>query len=153
MKLPQAKVHAWDISDAALQMAQRNAHLNHADVLFSQRDILKSFTEESRYDLIVSNPPYITLSEKTTMDRTVTAYEPGEALFVPDRDPILFYERIAMLGEDLLKEEGRLFFEIHRSRGEEVCAMLQRKGYREIELRKDLSGNERMIRAVKGDQR
>lgn len=153
VKLPQVKVHAWDISEAALQMAQRNARLNHVEVLFSQCDILNPFTEESRYDLIVSNPPYITLSEKTTMDRIVTAFEPDEALFVPDRDPILFYERIAMLGDDLLKEGGRLFFEIHRSRGEEVCAMLQRKGYQEIELRKDLSGNERMIRAIKSEKR
>lgn len=153
VKLPQVKVHAWDISNTALQVAQRNAHLNHVEVFFRQRDILKPFTEERRYDLIVSNPPYITQSEKTTMDRTVTAYEPGEALFVPDRDPILFYERIAMLGEDLLKEGGRLFFEIHRSRGDEVCAKLHEMGYREIELRKDLSGNERMIRAIKCEQR
>lgn len=87
------------------------------------------------------------------MERTVTAFEPGEALFVPDKSPLLFYERIASLAVDLLKEEGRLFFEIHQSRGDEVCAMLLEKGFREIELRKDLSGNERMIRAVKGDQR
>ena len=153
VNMPQAQVHDWDLSLPALQMAQGNARLNHVEVLFRQRDILKPFTEESRYDCIVSNPPYITLSEKTTMERTVTAFEPGEALFVPDKSPLLFYERIASLAVDLLKEEGRLFFEIHQSRGDEVCAMLLEKGFREIELRKDLSGNERMIRAVKGDQR
>jgi release factor glutamine methyltransferase len=98
--------------------------------------------------MIVSNPPYITESEREWMDRTVTAYEPGEALFVPDSNPLLFYERIATLAGEMLRESGRLFFEIHRSRGKEVCEMLRGKGFREVELRKDLSGNDRMVRAV-----
>ena len=149
VNMRQAAVHAWDISVAALQLAQENARLNRAEVLFRQHDILEPFPVEAQYDLIVSNPPYIPQSEKTSMDRIVTAYEPGEALFVPDSNPLLFYERIASLAGERLTERGRLFFEIHRSRGEEVCVMLHEKGFRDVELRKDLSGNERMVRAVK----
>ncbi len=149
LHMRQAEVHAWDISTAALRVAMENARLNRSEVLFRQRDIFDSFPVERHYDLIVSNPPYIPQVEKASMDHIVTAYEPAEALFVPDSKPLLFYERIASLAGELLVERGRLFFEIHRNRGEEVCAMLHRNGFREVELRKDISGNERMVRAVK----
>lgn len=148
LKIAQARVNALDISAAALRLAEANARKNRAVVQFTQQDILKPFPVTAQYDVIVSNPPYITESERETMDRTVTAYEPGEALFVPDSNPLLFYERIASLAGEMLRERGRLFFEIHRSRGEEVCAMLRGKGFGEVELRKDLSGNDRMVRAV-----
>lgn len=149
VKMTQARVDAWELSAGALQLAEENARRNHAVVRFSQRDILQRFACETQYDLIVSNPPYITEAEKESMEPTVAAFEPGEALFVPDRDPLLFYRRIAELANGLLKEGGRLYFEIHRSRGEIVCRMLREKGFGEVELRKDLSGNDRMVRAVK----
>ena len=137
VNMPKAKVHAWDLSLPALQMAQGNARLNHVEVLFRQRDILKPFTEESRYDCIVSNPPYITLSEKTTMECTVTAFEPGEALFVPDKSPLLFYERIAHWLWICSRRRGG--FSLRFTKAEVMkCAMLLKRDFK-IELRKDLS--------------
>src|SRR5690554_5583148 len=135
-----ASVHGWDISAAALKMAEENAHRNKVQLFFTQQNLFDPVPAAPQFDLIVSNPPYITESERETMDSTVTDHEPEEALFVPDSDPLLFYKRIASLAEGLLNEGGRLFFEIHRSRGAEVCTMLQEKCFREIELRRDLSG-------------
>ncbi|MDD3624260.1 MAG: peptide chain release factor N(5)-glutamine methyltransferase [Proteiniphilum sp.] len=149
VKIAHARVEAWELSTAAIQLAEENARRNGAVVRFVQRDILKPFPITTRFDLIVSNPPYVTESEKESMDYTVTAYEPAEALFVADSDPLLFYRRIASLADHLLNEGGRLYFEIHSSRGEEVCSMLHEKGFPEVELRKDLSSNDRMVRAVK----
>ena len=144
-----ASVHGWDISSAALKMAEENARRNKVQLFFTQQNLFDPVPAAPQFDLIVSNPPYITESERETMDSTVTDHEPEEALFVPDSDPLLFYKRIASLAEGLLNEGGRLFFEIHRCRGAEVCTMLQEKCFREIELRRDLSGNDRMVRAVK----
>jgi len=90
-------------------------------------------------------------SEKGTMERNVLSFEPHEALFVPDDNPLLFYERIAWLAIETLNKRGRLYFEINRSKGEVICEMLQEKGFTEVELRKDISGNARMIRALKPD--
>ena len=142
-----AEVEAWDISEGALRVARRNADRNEAQVLFRRVDVLKACTEDCRYDVIVSNPPYITESEKQDMDANVLDWEPHTALFVPDADPLLFYRRIAELGVSMLKEGGALYFEINRAYGEETVRMLEGLGYKQIELRKDNWGNDRMIKA------
>ena len=142
-----AEVEAWDISEGALRVARRNADRNEAQVVFRQVDVLKACTEDCRYDVIVSNPPYITESEKQDMDANVLDWEPHTALFVPDADPLLFYRRIAELGVSMLNEGGALYFEINRAYGEETVRMLEGLGYKQIELRKDNWGNDRMIKA------
>ena len=142
-----AEVEAWDISEGALRVARRNADRNEAQVFFRRVDVLKACTEDCRYDVIVSNPPYITESEKQGMEANVLEWEPQTALFVPDTDPLLFYRRIAELGVSMLKEGGALYFEINRAYGEETVRMLEGLGYKQIELRKDNWGNDRMIKA------
>ena len=142
-----AEVEAWDISEGALRVARRNADRNEAQVLFRQVDVLKACTEDCRYDVIVSNPPYITESEKQDMDANVLDWEPHTALFVPDADPLLFYRRIAELGVSMLNEGGALYFEINRAYGEETVRLLEGLGYKQIELRKENWGNDRMIKA------
>lgn len=142
-----AEVEAWEISEGALRVARRNADRNGAQVLFRQVDVLKARPEGYRYDVIVSNPPYITESEKQDMEANVLDWEPHTALFVPDADPLLFYRRIAELGVSMLNEGGALYFEINRAYGEETVRMLEGLGYKQIELRKDDWGNDRMIKA------
>ena len=142
-----AEVEAWDISEGALRVARRNADRNGAQVLFRQVDVLTARPEGHRYDVIVSNPPYITESEKQDMEANVLDWEPHTALFVPDADPLLFYRRIAELGVSMLNEGGALYFEINRAYGEETVRMLEGLGYKQIELRKDDWGNDRMIKA------
>ncbi len=148
-KMPGAAIHAWDISDGALRVAAENAAYNGVVVHFTRRDILHSFAPESTFDVIVSNPPYVMESEKMTMEENVLHYEPHEALFVPDNDPLLFYKRIAEVALEMLNEGGRLYFEVNRAKGELICVMLRKTGYVDVELRKDISGNFRMIRALK----
>jgi release factor glutamine methyltransferase len=147
--LPNAVIDAWDLSESAISVAADNASRNGVAVHFTRRDILQPFSREVSYDVIVSNPPYVMESEKGTMAENVLGFEPHEALFVPDDNPLLFYERIAGLAIEMLNKRGRLYFEINRSKGEIICAMLQERGFAEVELRKDISGNARMIRAVK----
>lgn len=162
-KLKEAEVEAWDVSDDALEMARENAKRNGVQVKTSKVDVLDinansnsqlstvnfQLSPLTSYNIIVSNPPYICEEEKAEMERNVLEHEPRLALFVPDDDPLLFYRRIAELGLSLLKEKGLLFFEINRRFGEEVVKMLQGKGYREVELRQDMFGNDRMVKAIK----
>ena len=146
-RLPKAEVESWDISEDALQVARRNAERNGVEVLFRQKDVLKASPDEARYDVIVSNPPYIAEKEKVDMEANVLDWEPSIALFVPDEDPLLFYRKIAQLGCSMLKEGGALYFEINRDYGQETIQMLEAMGYKEIELRKDSWGNDRMMKA------
>ena len=146
-RLPKAEVESWDISEDALQVARRNAERNGVEVLFRQKDVLKASPDEARYDVIVSNPPYITEKEKVDMEANVLDWEPSIALFVPDEDPLLFYRTIAQLGCSMLKEGGSLYFEINRAYGQETIQMLEAMGYKDIELRKDSWGNDRMMKA------
>ena len=146
-RLPKAEVESWDISEDALQVARRNAERNGVEVLFRQKDVLKASPDEARYDVIVSNPPYIAEKEKVDMEANVLDWEPSIALFVPDEDPLLFYRTIAQLGFSMLKEGGALYFEINRAYGQETIQMLEAMGYKDIELRKDSWGNDRMMKA------
>ena len=145
--LPNAQVTAWDISPRAIETAESNNILNGTKVTFVEQDIFTA-SEAATYDIIVSNPPYIKEVEKTNMQRNVLEWEPSIALFVPDNDPLLFYREIARKGVQLLKDGGKLYFEINREHGEDTCNMLAEYGYTNIELRKDFADNDRMIRAT-----
>lgn len=145
-ELPDAKVSAWDISEEALTIASANNEALQASVRFCQRDVLTCLPDVGeRYDVIVSNPPYVIESEKQDMERNVLDWEPFQALFVSDNDPLLFYRRIAELGKVMLVPEGRLYFEINRAFGEAVAAMLREQGYANPRILKDISGNDRIV--------
>ena len=146
--LPQAVVSAWDISAEALAVARRNAERNGVVVDFKQVDVLH-VSEAETYDCIVSNPPYICEEEKAEMTESVLLHEPHMALFVPNTDPLRFYRAIAELGMRCLSPGGTLYFEINRAYGAETCNMLRDLGFRDVELRKDFYGNDRMVKGVK----
>ena len=148
-KLPHVQVEAWDISGEALQVARQNALNNQVKVDFHQQDILSASPGIAEWNVIVSNPPYITNKGKAEMEANVLNWEPHTALFVPDHDPLLFYRRIAQLGMNMLVNGGALYFEINRAYGTETIAMLQALGYENIIIRKDRFNNERMIKATR----
>jgi release factor glutamine methyltransferase len=147
--ISKSEIDAWDISPEALEMAKANAKNNNVRINFSRVDVLHDEIEYKTYDLIVSNPPYVAESEKQAMDSNVLDFEPHLALFVPDSDPLLFYRKIADIAIKLLISGGELFFEINRAKGSDIVSLLTQKGFADVQLRKDLSGNERMIKAVK----
>lgn len=145
-ELPEAEVTAWDISGEALAIAGDNNHLLQASVLFVQRDVLTYQPVEGEcFDVIVSNPPYVTETEKRDMEPNVLNWEPSGALFVPDSDPLRFYRRIGELGRSMLTVGGRLYFEINRAFGEAVASMLRKQDYTNVRIRKDISGNDRYV--------
>ena len=143
--LPNAEVTAVDVSAKALQVARRNAELNGVTINFLHQDILQTSTLPDTYDIIISNPPYVRSLEKAEMQANVLEYEPHLALFVSDTDPLLFYNRIATLARRTLLPQGSLFFEINQYLGDEMKTLLKAKGFEKVVLRKDLSGNDRMI--------
>lgn len=146
--IPQAVVTAWDVSEEALAIAGENNRDLKAGVHFEKMDVLSAEpVDDDQYDMIVSNPPYVTESEKNEMEPNVLDWEPRLALFVPDNDPLRFYRRIASLGRKMLRLHGRLYFEINRAYGEEVLQMLHEQGYEELRLIKDISGNDRIVTA------
>ncbi|MEN7550665.1 peptide chain release factor N(5)-glutamine methyltransferase [Rapidithrix thailandica] len=148
--LPQAKVLAVDISSGALDVAQRNAARHEVKVQFTPMDILRATLEPfPELDVIVSNPPYIRDSEKSLMHKNVLGFEPDTALFVPDTEPLLFYERIASLAMLSLKKSGKLFFEINEAFGQEMRELLEKTGFHSVEILKDLQGKDRIAMAVK----
>lgn len=145
--LPNAEVHAIDVSEGALAVAKSNARSNGVTVRFIKQDILTAEVLPETYDVIVSNPPYVRNLEKEEINKNVLEYEPHLALFVDDNHALLFYRKIADLAGNFLKPAGILFFEINQYLGEETKAMLKEKGFTNVELRKDIYGNDRMIRA------
>jgi release factor glutamine methyltransferase len=149
--LPTATVTAIDISPAALQTAKENAKLNNVDINFIEADILnpKKFEiENPTFEIIISNPPYVTLADKKQMHTNVTDFEPHGALFVPESDPLIFYKAIADFAKDNLTPGGLLFFEINENLGKETVDLLSNRGFVDIELRKDISGRDRMARGT-----
>lgn len=148
-KLMNAEVHALDISKTALHVAKKNAADLQTPVQFHEADILNKATwkQLSSFDIIVSNPPYIKQSEDNAMRQNVLQYEPHLALFVPDSDALIFYKAIAEFGLQHLDANGFLFFEINEVHGKDVAAILSSNNYTEIEIRKDLQGKDRMIKA------
>lgn len=146
---PQTEVSAIDISEAALSLAEENAAINNCDIQFYPLDILKDEPEESmRYDVMISNPPYVPFSDKPAMSKTVVDFEPSLALFVPDQDALIFYRRILFLAEKYLQPHGCLYFEIHEKMGEELMRLVNSKGVFSANLSKDLSGNFRLLKVV-----
>ena len=141
-----AAVSAYDVSPEALRIASANARLNDVKVGFRQVDILHVDVPLRQFDVIVSNPPYITLSEKPGMDHNVTDWEPELALFVPNDDPLLFYRTIARKAKNMLISGGNLYFEINQAYGDNTVQMMQNMGYADVELRKDINGNDRMVK-------
>ncbi|WP_029906632.1 peptide chain release factor N(5)-glutamine methyltransferase [Prevotella sp. 10(H)] len=144
-----ANVTAWDISVMALDVAVINSKANSVDISFKRVDVLVDYPQDKKFDIIVSNPPYVLESEKSAMEQNVLAYEPHTALFVPDNDALIFYERIADIALDLLNPDGKLYFEINQAKGKETVAMLEKKGFKNIALFQDLSKKDRMVRAEK----
>ena len=149
-EFPNAEVDAFDISDLALETAKSNASLNELVVNFLKVDILNAPDFDKKWDIIVSNPPYVLESEKTEILVNVLEYEPHSALFVPDNNPLLFYRKIAFFAQKQLQPNGKLYFEINREYGKATVDLLSGLGFQNIELRKDISGNDRMIVATLG---
>lgn len=142
--LPFAQVTGVDISDDALAIARRNAAALKANVDFEKLDILTATAPESaRYDIIVSNPPYICRSEESEMEDRVLLHEPSQALFVPDNDPLLFYRAIAAYARKALSPDGGLFFEINSRFPSEMKALLESEGFADIDIARDYLGNYR----------
>ena len=146
-QLPQATIEACDISAEALTVAKENARMNEAPVSFFTHDMLDLGTPlPHSYDILVSNPPYIRQSEAADMSIQVTEWEPHTALFVPDDDALRFYRAIAELGQtEALRPGGHIYVEINQALGKETVVLFEAYGYQDVELRKDIYGNERMI--------
>ncbi|MES2284546.1 MAG: peptide chain release factor N(5)-glutamine methyltransferase [Bacteroidota bacterium] len=147
--IPLANVYALDISGESLEVAKQNAVMNNVDVDFFQHDILSATNQLSdpdlKFDIIVSNPPYICVSEKEQMQNNVLDHEPHLALFVNDNDPLLFYRSIADFALKNLKPKGELYFEINQALGAETKVLLETKGFRNIVLVKDINNNNRIL--------
>ena len=148
LAVPELDVHALDVSQMALEVASENASRFGASITFLEMDILAD-QPVSKFDIIVSNPPYVLESDKAKMARNVLEQEPGIALFVPDEDPLKFYTRICLICSDCLKEGGMLYFEIHEKFGSEMNELLIQYGFEEVKLINDLQGKHRFISAKK----
>ena len=170
LEMPQAKVTAWDISDDALRIAKKNAEVLGAEVAFEKRDALNHGDRHSdlrcatiiepvpmihpvpmiqQWDAIVSNPPYVCQKEAATMERHVLEHEPHLALFVPDDDPLRFYRAIAKYGQKTLKPNGLLYFELNPLYASETESMVRELGYAETEIKQDMFGKQRFLKAKK----
>jgi release factor glutamine methyltransferase len=147
---PEANVSACDISPDALAVARENSLSNKLAIDFFQADILNWNNRKwPLFDVIVSNPPYVTVSEKKQMQRNVLDFEPETALFVADNNPLLFYRTIAAFASEYLEKGGFLFFEINENFGPETVSMLADHGFTEIQLKTDLQGKDRIVAARK----
>ena len=164
--IPDARVLALDLSTAALNIARENACQQHVDnIQFAQFDVLgdvdnfvlphDSSIENAtcqqayqQFDILVSNPPYVCENEAAGMSEIVLKHEPLLALFVPDDDPLVFYRAIGRFGLRHLKPSGLLFFEINAAYGRETCHLLEELGYHDVELRSDITGRDRMVKAT-----
>ena len=144
-----AQVTATDVSTSALAVAQHNAQALGTRVRFVEHDILTSRAPIEAWDIIVSNPPYITMSEKNSMDRNVLDYEPAGALFVPDADPMLYYRAIAAYASQALKNSGRLYLEINRAMAALVSDTLRQARLSNIQVFNDFNGNNRFVTATR----
>lgn len=148
--IPETEVSAVDVCSEALHVAINNAVNNETEINFQLLDFLDEgkWSELTKYDIIVSNPPYIKTTEANTMSKHVLEFEPHKALFVPDEDALLFYRKIADFALKHLQPDGAVYVEINQQLGKETVELFQQKGFSLVELRNDMSGNERMIKAV-----
>lgn len=145
---PKAQISAMDVSAEALVVAKENGALNQTDVGFFQDDILNPKADERKWNIIVSNPPYIPLDEKVDIDKQVKSYEPHVALFSPTEEPLLFYHSIAKYALQHLEPDGKIYLETHKNLSRDVAMLLGEYGFKDVIIRTDMSGNERMVRAV-----
>lgn len=148
LEMKDPEVYAVDISKEALQVAKKNRDLLHAKVDFSQIDILNQIPNLEDLDILVSNPPYVPLSDKEEMHPNVVDHEPHLALFVADSDPLIFYREVGEKGKRMLKHGGRLYFEIYEKAAEAILELLEKQGYDRVTIHKDLNGKDRMLSAV-----
>ncbi|WP_010252998.1 peptide chain release factor N(5)-glutamine methyltransferase [Myroides injenensis] len=148
-ELPLARVTLMDISKDALNVAKKNAKHNKVQVETILQDVLQVDTLVEQYDIIVSNPPYVRNLEKVEIKKNVLAYEPHLALFVEDDNALIFYRKIAQLANDNLQEKGLLFYEINQYLGPETVALFESLNFTDVELKKDMLGNDRMVKAIK----
>ena len=152
--LANAQIFAIDVSEKALATAQKNAEINEVNVTFISKNILEVVTLsaveglEQQFDIIVSNPPYVRELEKQEIKKNVLDNEPHLALFVDDNDALIFYRKIAELAQKNLSPNGQLFFEINQYLGKEMIELLEKMDFKNIELRKDIYGSDRMIRGL-----
>ena len=156
--LPSAEVFAIDVSPNALEVAQKNAEINGVEVNFIEANILltdslalptRNTQHATTFDIIVSNPPYVRNLEKAEINPNVLEFEPHLALFVEDNDALLFYRKITELAKSHLAENGKLYFEINQYLGKETVALVESYGFKNVQLIKDIYGNDRMISAEK----
>jgi release factor glutamine methyltransferase len=144
------EVWATDISEKALKNAKKNAVRNNVKIFFLHHDILQCTNSlPDNFELIVSNPPYIPLSERIHLPKNVVNYEPENALFVPDENPLIFYVAIAEMAKKILRKGGELYFETHENFAFDVCEMLSQKEFKEIEVWNDMNGKSRFVNAKK----
>ncbi|MXO05038.1 peptide chain release factor N(5)-glutamine methyltransferase [Flavobacterium sp. HBTb2-11-1] len=144
--LPNAEVFAIDVSKKAIETAKRNAIRNDVEVTFMLLNILETDGFTHQFDIIVSNPPYVRNLEKAEIKKNVLDYEPHLALFVEDSDPLIFYRKIASLAQNGLLKNGKLYFEINQYLGKEMIDLLESMSFQNVELRKDIYDNDRMIK-------
>jgi len=147
--IPNAEVFAIDVSSEALCMAKKNARNNNVEITFLLQNILETNDLKEDFDIIVSNPPYVRNLEKQEIKKNVLNYEPHLALFVEDNDALLFYRKIAQLAQKNLVENGQLYFEINQYLGTEMTNLLEKMHFKNIELRKDIYDNDRMMKGLK----
>ena len=147
-KLQNITIWALDVSKKALEIAQKNALLNNVEIRFLEEDILKVEKFPVKFDIIISNPPYVRELEKLKIKNNVLKYEPHLALFVKNNNPLLFYDKIADIAKENLNNGGQIYFEINQYLGKETVELLQEKGFQHIELQKDIFGNDRKLRAT-----
>jgi release factor glutamine methyltransferase len=145
LEIPDSTVYALDKFRTGVEMTRKNADRLGAKVEVIQHDIFNDVWPLSIFDLIVSNPPYVRASEKRQMNPNVVNYEPDEALFVPDEDPLVFYRRILEISDQALKQGGWLFFEINEGLGKEIRSLLCDRGFKRVELYRDLNGKDRFV--------
>ena len=149
LDIADSKVTAWDISDDALAIAKGNADKLDANVVFEHRDALALEPDSERWDVIVSNPPYICRKEADEMEENVLRYEPDTALFVPDDDPLLFYRHIMLYAQSALRQGGRLYFEINPIYADSIVDKLNDLGFTDVSKIDDQYGKTRFIKACK----
>lgn len=147
--LPESVVYASDISREALTVTKKNSKLNNVDIQIMKLDILNFDNQlNEKFDIIVSNPPYVTEKEKKLMHKNVLDFEPELALFVPDNNPLLFYKAIIDFGMNHLNPGGKIYFEVNESFGKETALLLEERGFQDISLKKDINGKDRMLKGV-----
>ena len=143
--LPNAQVFALDVSQKAIEVAQKNAKFNDVFITFLHQNILETDDLNQQFDIIVSNPPYVRNLEKSEINKNVLDYEPHLALFVEDNDALIFYKKIAQLAKKNLNQNGQLFFEINQYLAKETVELIKDLGFKNIKLHQDIYGNDRMI--------